>query len=45
MRRIEYNGLPVWPVIFPEDTRYNPVNNQDINERSKLFAQKKIQTT
>ncbi|CAF1625333.1 unnamed protein product [Rotaria magnacalcarata] len=38
MKQVEYNGLPVWLVIFPEGTRYNPVNNQYAIERSRLFA-------
>ncbi|CAF5029033.1 unnamed protein product, partial [Rotaria sp. Silwood1] len=41
MRQIEYNGLPVWLVIFPEGTRFNPINNQDAIQRSRLFAQEK----
>ena len=41
MKEIEYNGLPVWLVVFPEGTRYNPINNQDIIQRSRLFAQQK----
>ena len=41
MRQIEYNGLPVWLVIFPEGTRYNPINSKDVIERSKQFAQQK----
>ncbi len=41
MHRLENNGLPVWLVIFPEGTRYNPINNKDAIERSRLFAQRK----
>lgn len=41
MKQVEYNGLPVWLVIFPEGTRYNPINNQHAIERSRLFAQDK----
>jgi 1-acyl-sn-glycerol-3-phosphate acyltransferase len=41
MRQVQYNGLPVWLVIFPEGTRYNPINNQDVIERSRQFAEQK----
>ncbi|CAF1093034.1 unnamed protein product [Adineta steineri] len=41
IRQIRSNGLPVWLVIFPEGTRYNPEKNQDAIERSREFAQKK----
>jgi 1-acyl-sn-glycerol-3-phosphate acyltransferase len=41
MRQIAYNGLPVWLVIFPEGTRFNPGNSQDVIERSRQFAQQK----
>ncbi|CAF3965177.1 unnamed protein product [Adineta steineri] len=41
MRQVLNNGLPVWLVIFPEGTRYNPVNNKDAIERSRTFAQQK----
>ncbi|CAF0980026.1 unnamed protein product [Adineta ricciae] len=41
MRQIERNGLPVWLVVFPEGTRYNPEKNPDIIERSRQFAEKK----
>ena len=43
MRQIEYNGLPVWLVIFPEGTRYNPINNSDAIKRSYQFAQQRSQ--
>ncbi|CAF4150783.1 unnamed protein product, partial [Adineta steineri] len=38
MRQVLNNGLPIWLVIFPEGTRYNPVNNKDAIERSRTFA-------
>ncbi|CAF3575005.1 unnamed protein product [Rotaria sp. Silwood1] len=41
IRQIKSNGLPVWLVIFPEGTRFNPVKNQDIIERSRQFAKQK----
>jgi 1-acyl-sn-glycerol-3-phosphate acyltransferase len=41
MRQVAYNGLPVWLVIFPEGTRFNPSNSQDVIERSRQFAQQK----
>ncbi|UJR10845.1 hypothetical protein I4U23_015033 [Adineta vaga] len=39
--QIKSNGLPVWLVIFPEGTRYNPEKNSDVIERSRQFAEKK----
>lgn len=39
--QIKSNGLPVWLVIFPEGTRYNPIKNADAIERSRQFAQNK----
>ncbi len=41
IKQIQYNGLPIWLVIFPEGTRYNPINNKDVIQRSQLFAQQK----
>lgn len=41
IKQVQYNGLPVWLVIFPEGTRYNPIMNQNTIQQSKLFAQKK----
>ena len=41
MKQIEYNGLPVWLVIFPEGTRFNPIVSEQVLQRSKLFAQEK----
>ncbi len=41
MRQIKSNGLPVWLVIFPEGTRYNPKTNKKAIERSREFAQQK----
>ncbi|CAF3600945.1 unnamed protein product [Rotaria sp. Silwood1] len=41
IRQIKSNGLPVWLVIFPEGTRFNPIKNQDIIERSRQFAKQK----
>ncbi|CAF1053197.1 unnamed protein product [Rotaria sordida] len=39
--QIKSNGLPVWLVIFPEGTRYNPIKSQDVIERSRQFAKQK----
>ncbi|CAF3954334.1 unnamed protein product, partial [Rotaria magnacalcarata] len=39
--KIKSNDLPVWLVIFPEGTRYNPVKNKDVIERSRQFAKQK----
>ncbi|CAF3965561.1 unnamed protein product [Rotaria magnacalcarata] len=41
IQQIKSDGLPIWLVIFPEGTRYNPVNNQDAIERSRQFAKQK----
>ena len=41
MKEIEWNGLPVWLVIFPEGTRFNPIANQHNLFRSRQFAQEK----
>ncbi|CAM4922463.1 unnamed protein product [Rotaria socialis] len=41
IQQIKSNGLPIWLVIFPEGTRYNPVKNQDALERSRQFAKQK----
>ena len=41
IRQVKSNGLPVWLVIFPEGTRYNPINNQSAIERSNDFAREK----
>ncbi|CAF3380199.1 unnamed protein product, partial [Rotaria sp. Silwood2] len=41
IRQIKSNGLPVWLVIFPEGTRYNPVKSQDVIQRSRQFAKQK----
>ncbi|CAF0957094.1 unnamed protein product [Rotaria sordida] len=41
IRLIQYNGLPVWLVIFPEGTRFNPICNQDAIQRSRQFSQQK----
>ena len=41
MRQIVYNGLPIWLVIFPEGTRYNPMNNPHAIQNSQIFAQQK----
>jgi len=39
--QIKSNGLPVWLVIFPEGTRYNPIKNPEVIERSRQFAKEK----
>ncbi|CAF1007607.1 unnamed protein product [Adineta ricciae] len=41
MRRVIKNGLPIWLVIFPEGTRFNPISNQNAIQRSSLFAKEK----
>lgn len=41
MKEIQWNGLPIWLVIFPEGTRFNPISNQHNLHKSRLFAQEK----
>ncbi|UJR34931.1 hypothetical protein I4U23_027707 [Adineta vaga] len=41
MKQVIHNGLPIWLVIFPEGTRYNPINNQNAIQKSKIFAEEK----
>lgn len=41
MKQIQSSGLPVWLVIFPEGTRYNPIQNQNVIDKSKEFSIKK----
>lgn len=41
MKQIQSLGLPVWLVIFPEGTRYNSIQNQNVIDKSKEFAIRK----
>lgn len=41
MKQIQINGLPVWLVIFPEGTRFNPVDHRNVIQKSQEIALEK----